>query len=278
MRTAAVEASTEPSTVEGAAPANAAAEARLAAQGVSSRHAPVVQTTERARTGAGLAAWRRESAPRRRLDGRHPAATAAVESASTVQATRTEPAAVEPAALNPAAVKPAALNRAMEPAALKPAARRLMEPARATEAETPAIEDVAIHEGSAVGDEDVVVEDDGVAMPVASPVVPPPAEAAKEPDVEAHAERDARSGDEEPRIPVPSRPGDDGSSVHHPRIVLRYVDDLRTRRFDDDRLSLLGHLRLQRRLQVACRLRASAHVLDGAHHVRLVLDVGVADG
>ena len=110
----------------------------------------------------------------------------------------------------------------MKSAALKPAARRFVEPARTSEAETPLIiEDVAIHEGSAAGDEDVVVEDDGVAMPVASPVVPAPAEAAEEADVEAHAERDARSGDEKPRIPIPSRPGDNGSSVHHPRIVLR---------------------------------------------------------
>src|SRR2546426_587882 len=230
-----VEASTEPSTVEAAA-----AEARLAVQGVPSRHAPVVETAERAPTGADLAAWRLESTPRGRVDARRPAADAASESGSTVK---------------PAAAKPAP---------------------RASEAETPLIEGVAIHEGSAAGDEDVVVEDDSVAMPVASPAVKPPAEPAEEADVEG-PERDARSGDEQPRIPIPSRPGDDGRSVHHPRVVFRYVDDLRARRFDDDRLSLLGHLRLRRRLQVARRLRAPAHVLDGAHHFRLVIDVGVAE-
>jgi len=86
----AVEASTEPSTVEAAT----AAEARLAAQGVPSRHAPVVETVERAPTGADLAAWRRASAPRGSLDDRHPAVAAALEPASTVHPSRTEPAAV----------------------------------------------------------------------------------------------------------------------------------------------------------------------------------------
>ena len=205
--------------VEATAVEAAAAEARLAAQGIPSRHAPVVETAERAPAGAGLAAWRLESAPRGRVDGRRPAADAALASASAVELAAAEVAA---AAVETAAVEPAAV-----------------EPARATEAETPAIEGVAIHEGSAAGDEDVVVEDDGVAMPVASPVVQTPAEAAEEADVEAHAEPDAGSGDEQPRIPIPSRPGDDGRSVHHPRIVLRDVDDLGTRRFDDDGLSLL---------------------------------------
>ena len=144
----------------------------------------VVETAERAPTGAGLAAWRLESTPRGRVDARRPASDAAPESGSTVK----------PAAANPAP--------------------------RASEAETPLIEDVAIHERSAAGDEDVVVEDDAVAMPVASPVVKPPAESSEEADVEGR-ERDARSGDEQPRIPIPSRPGDDGRSVHHPRVVFR---------------------------------------------------------
>src|SRR6267142_2821666 len=197
---------------EAAAPAEAAAaEARLAAHGVPSRHAPVVETAERARTEAGLAAWRRESAPRGRVDGRRPAPDATLESASAVEPTAANPPSVEPTAAKPSAVELAAA-----------------EPARATEAETPLIEDVAIHEGSAAGDEDIVVEDDGVAIPVASPVVKTPEEAAEEADVEVH-EPNARSGDEQPRIPIPSRPGDDGRSVDHPRIVLRYVDDLRPR-------------------------------------------------
>jgi hypothetical protein len=49
----------------------------------------------------------------------------------------------------------------------------------------------AVSENSAVGYEPVVVEEDIVVMPVRSPVVPSPAEPAKEADSKAEAKRDS---------------------------------------------------------------------------------------
>src|SRR5262249_37546342 len=101
---------TEPSTAETPAPREAAPphapEARLAAIGFAPRHAPVVESAERAPAAAVRSSRRVELAPRRRTEGRRPP--------------------VEPAAADPA---------------------------RASEAETLASEDVAVHERWAPGDE-----------------------------------------------------------------------------------------------------------------------------
>src|ERR1017187_938506 len=51
-----------------------------------------------------------------------------------------------------------------------------------------AIEVVAIDENSAVGNVGIVVKNDAVAMPVVSPVVPAPAESAKEADPKPRSE------------------------------------------------------------------------------------------
>jgi len=61
---------------------------------------------------------------------------------------------------------------------------------------TGVIEVVAVREDSAVGYVVVVVEHDTVVMPVVSPVVPSPAEPAKEADSKAEAKRDPRTGKE----------------------------------------------------------------------------------
>src|SRR5206468_8467696 len=111
---------------------------------------------------------------------------------------------------------------------------------------------------------------DSVAIPVESPVATSPAEPGEEPDTKADAEHDSRSRNEQPRIPVPSRPGDERRAVHDPGIVLRHVYDLRVRRFDDDLRPLLDHLLLRRRLQVARLLGAAAHHLDGVNYVLLM--------
>src|SRR5437763_16311396 len=82
--------------------------------------------------------------------------------------------------------------------------RSAMKPAGVTKVPTRAIEDISIYERSAVGDEPVVVEDDGPVMPVASPEWPSPAKPAKEADVEAQSERNSRSRKEQPRVRIPS--------------------------------------------------------------------------
>jgi hypothetical protein len=72
-----------------------------------------------------------------------------------------------------------------------------------------AIEIVAIDDGCAVGDVGIVIVDYAMVVPVGSPVVPSPAEAAEEADAEAQAEGNAGSGDLQSWIGVPTRPGDD---------------------------------------------------------------------
>src|ERR671924_494983 len=111
-----------------------------------------------------------------------------------------------------------------------------------TELWTPSEEVVAVDERVAPGDKCVVVEDDGVVIPVSSPAVPPPTKPGKEADSKAYAERNSRPRNIQPWIPKPPWPGDDGRSIHDPRVVLRHVDDLRVGWFNHDGLPLLGHL------------------------------------
>src|SRR5713101_7751784 len=109
---------------------------------------------------------------------------------------------------------------------------------------TRVVERVVIGEDSAVGDVGVVVEDDSVATPVVSPVVPAPAIAAKEADAKAQAKRNSRSGKIQPWIPIPAWPDPDRLAIHEPGVIFRHVNNLRIGRLDHDRLSLLGHLLL----------------------------------
>src|ERR1700730_13547981 len=106
---------------------------------------------------------------------------------------------------------------------------------------TRVIERVVIGEDSAVGDVGVIVEDDSVATPIVSPVVPSPAIAAKEADAKAQAKCNSRSGKVQPWIPIPAWPDPDWLSIHEPGVIFRHVNNLRIGRLDHDRLSLLGH-------------------------------------
>ena len=136
-------------------------------------------------------------------------------------------------------------GRSMEPrisaraAALKSAST--MKSVATIEVGTRVIEGVAIGEDSAVGDVAVVVEDDSVAMPVISPVVPSPAKAAKEADAKAEAKRNSRPGKVQSWIPIPARPNSEGLAIDQPGIVCRHINHLRISRLDHDRLPLLGH-------------------------------------
>src|SRR2546426_2065596 len=217
---AAVESATEPAAVESAtepSPAGAAseattvepAEAGRATHGLAPGRASTIESAEGTRATSGCAVWGRECV--------------------LLRATKSTPAVRPTGAMKPA--------RTMESV-------RTVRPAPVTEARTLAIERPAIDERPAVRDERVVVVHDGVATPVESPVAPSPAEPCEEPDAEAGAEHDSRPGNEQPRIPVPSRPGDERRAIHHPGIVLRHVDDLRVGRFDDDLRSLLDYLLL----------------------------------
>src|SRR5580700_5466786 len=83
---------------------------------------------------------------------------------------------------------------------------------------------IAVDDGSAMRDVRVVVVDDSPAvMPIESPVVPTPSEAAKQPNAESQPETDPRAGQEEPRIRIPTGKDRQRSPINHPGIILRYV-------------------------------------------------------
>jgi hypothetical protein len=65
---------------------------------------------------------------------------------------------------------------------------------------------VAIDERSAMGNVGVVVIDDGAVMPVGSPVMPSPAEAAEEADSKTYTERNRRAANEDSGNRIPSGP------------------------------------------------------------------------
>src|SRR5216684_8875062 len=105
-----------------------------------------------------------------------------------------------------------------------------------------AIDVVAIDENSAVGYVRVMVVNDIVVMPVRSPVVPSPAKPAIESDSKAQPKRDSRTSKKKSRIRVPARPDPDRLSIHKPRVIFRYVHDLRIGWFDHNSFSLILHL------------------------------------
>ena len=77
-----------------------------------------------------------------------------------------------------------------------------------------AIEIVAIDDGCTVGDVGVVVKHDCPVGPVASPVVPSPAETGKEAYMEAEAKGDGGTRDVQSRIGIPARPHHDWRPIN----------------------------------------------------------------
>ena len=141
---------------------------------------------------------------------------------------------------------------------------------------TSMIQVVAVDKDSAVGDVGVVVKNDSVMMPVISPVMPAPPEAAKESHSKAKAERDSRSCKEQSRIRIPARPDADGLPIDEPGIILRHVNNLRVRRLDHNGLALLANVFLRCALQVPRLVRPRTHYLNSIHHVLLLVHISIA--
>jgi len=137
---------------------------------------------------------------------------------------------------------------------------------------------VAIYKCSAVRDVHVAVVNDCVVMPVRSPVMPSPAETAKETDRIADAKQDSRFGNEQARIPIPPRPSHQRPPIDDdPRIVFGNVNNFRVAWRDHNCLSFLSDVFLCRALQIPRFLCLFAQRLDGAHHVLLLIDVSVSE-
>src|SRR5882724_11009051 len=109
------------------------------------------------------------------------------------------------------------------------------------------IEMIVIAIGSIVGDVAIVVVHHSVAVPVGSPVVPAPSEAAEDSDADPQTERDPGSCE---WITNPTRIVFDWFPVNIPRIVFRHVNHVGVRWLDHDRLTFRGHGLLWRARQV----------------------------
>src|SRR5580658_1541360 len=136
---------------------------------------------------------------------------------------------------------------------------------------TPAVERLTI------GNESVVIVDNGSVAPIASPAMPTPTETSDEPDRETHPEGNARSGNVQPGVRVPARPHDHWGAVNNPWIVCGNVNDFRGRRFNDDCLFFGLYLHLFVGLQIPSCLCARAHDLHRVHHSPCLTDVGLAE-
>ena len=137
------------------------------------------------------------------------------------------------------------------------------------------IEAAAVAKRPTVGDVRVIAVNHAVSMPICSPAVPPPAEAAEKADTNSHAEPDSRSIEEEPRYSDPTRIERQRITVDLPGVVFRHINDLRICRFNCDRVSIGRDGFLLRVLQVPGLLGSMTHHLNRvedilfAVHVRL---------
>lgn len=197
---------TSASTVETAATMEAATEARTPGRGKASGFTTVAKTTEGTRMSANGAVRRSESMPG-----------------------RWGPAEVVAAAYTPVRKS----VPAMEPATVPKIRLAIVEAAPAV------IESLVVEKSSAMRFKVVVVKENVVVMPVRSPMVPSPTEAAKVANAKAQAEGNSRATYIKSGIFVPSWPDANRRSINKPRIVFRHVHNLRIRRLNHYCLPLL---------------------------------------
>src|SRR5579859_312557 len=141
-----------------------------------------------------------------------------------------------------------------------------------------AIECLMVEKSSAVRFKVVVVKTDIVVTPVRVPVVPSPAKTTKEADAKTQAETNSRRCPVQTWIPVPTGPHSNRRSIHQPRIVFRYVNDLWIDWFNHNRRSLLRYFFLRCRIQVSGILRTLSHYLHRIHYVLRLIYVRIAEG
>lgn len=96
----------------------------------------------------------------------------------------------------------------------------------------------AIDECSAVRNVSVVVIHDCVVVPVESPVMPSPTEAAEQTDPKPYTESNRRAADENAGNRIPSGPHRERRAVHEPRIVCGHIHHIWIGWFNYDRLPL----------------------------------------
>ena len=139
------------------------------------------------------------------------------------------------------------------------------------------VADAGVTKGGTVGDVMVVVVHQVMPMPIGSPVAPPPAKASVQANPDSQTKIDTGAIVVGSRHSDPARIERQRFSVYVPGIVFRHVNDLRIRRRDRDRLSLVGHGLLRRAVQVAGLLRPVAHDLNGIEHTLRFVHVSLAE-
>jgi hypothetical protein len=141
----------------------------------------------------------------------------------------------------------------------------------------PATEIIPVHNRPAVGDPRIVVVNNPPAVvPVVSPVVPSPPEAAEESDAEPQSEGDSRAIQKQSWIRIPAGKDCERSTVYQPRIVLGYVDLVGHSRLNYDRFIFGGHLLLCHGIQIPGLLRPLSHDLNCLSQLLLLVHMGVA--
>ena len=136
----------------------------------------------------------------------------------------------------------------------------------------------AIDDRSAVRDIRVVVVDYSAAVPVVSPVMPSPPKSSEEADAKSKTERDCGAGKKDSGNRNPAGVGNHRCSVHEPRIIGRYVDNIGVGRFDDDGVALRAYILLLIAVQLPRLAGLLPHLLDSIRYILFLIGICLAKG
>src|SRR6267154_3489578 len=136
---------------------------------------------------------------------------------------------------------------------------------------------VAIDDGPAIRNVGVVVVDNPTfVVPIVSPMVPAPAEAAKVADSKAQPKTYPWTIQEKSRIRIPTGEDRQRRAVDQPGIVLRHVNQVCLGRLNHDGFPLVTYLFLGRSIQVPSLFGALTHGLNGLRQLLRLVNMDVA--
>src|SRR5580692_9696804 len=122
-----------------------------------------------------------------------------------------------------------------------------------------------------------VVEEHSVVIPINTPCAPPPAESEERSDGKTDTEIKSWPTPPDAGHVNPIRPRSDWVSVDCPRIVGRDVDHFWVGRDDVDLVMFIFNIQLRGRLEIAGFFGFLPHLLNGLHHIFLLVVISVAE-